>query len=936
MNYFNQKAVAKNAQINLFDVFEVTSSDRSVSNEKMKELEEKYNLVPTNEFQGAVADIFFAIKDGDSITHAYAKKFGIDNQIVDRLLSACEEVLNGSSTASLCGCIDFVLWGEDCDVALIAFYEVSIKTIDPAIWTRLEGLTFVCDDKSVLDRCKLIAEMLFPNVKDPVGIVCGTAEFQKIRKLQFGYARFMIPRVHIVTSGKAYSGYFDAVKCAITDKACNRIGFDDYFLFVNWNSDMVRENCERVFGEYYKECRILTTGCAYGKVISDRQADALRQYSLLRDIVELSQHQNRNENCQIDGLIRCIVDMNDSFIPGERFLDVYKNVQWMDSDVLTADCLVFYPDVSVQKKVLILKLSPFSEKVNDRGMRRDDEMTIAEKWMRECWRKTENSAVDAAVRNFDGARRNSVPWAVAFNDIRKFVMVMSWNPGGGVQISHSVWNRARCAGLSWNLENDVNLGDMYGVEFKGVSQLQKPDAEQKKVVYDRRQYRKVRGGPGTGKTLTMLWHAAQVIENKHLPVLILGKTNTLTGRNLKKFAATYCTQKNCTAEALRRQVEFSTVALYVCGNAKIMNGKCLSSRCANCVLMANRSGKQKSFEEKLQLAMTKCVDCNTEYCIARQLLEEGTHTVTESHRQKCCDACKKSFYSSLLSGEADLAPLKDSPAYGAVMIDEGQAIPCEELQACYLITAAANRWREFYMFCDEEQHFRGGGLENDEGDATKKVVRAPARGFGKFVTLTRNHRAYSKKMLSVYNKIQGMMAKMYDIGTLTMVLPESAGKRNDFARVFNVQRGNASVFESVDAGFAEIAMLVESMKRETGSDTILVLCDDVDKLRDWNVKAKERNWIVTHLSSKEDRKEERRLRLRFGERPGFVHLTGTDCAQGQTFENVLFISTRENQIKKSGGIEELFTALTRARANLRVVDYSNSSWLYEMLKGFND
>ena len=167
-------------------------------------------------------------------------------------------------------------------------------------------------------------------------------------------------------------------------------------------------------------------------------------------------------------------------------------------------------------------------------------------------------------------------------------------------------------------------------------------------------------------------------------------------------------------------------------------------------------------------------------------------------------------------------------------------------------------------------------------------------------------------------------------------MAESAGKRNDFARVFNVQRGNASVFESVDAGFAEIAMLVESMKRETGSDTILVLCDDVDKLRDWNVKAKERNWIVTHLSSKEDRKEERRLRLRFGERLGFVHLTGTDCAQGQTFENVLFISTRENQIKKSGGIEELFTALTRARANLRVVDYSNSSWLYEMLKGFND
>ena len=93
MNYFKQKSVANNTQANLFDVFGVTSSDVSVSNEKMKELEEKYNLVPTNDFQSAVADIFFTIKDGDSITHAYAENLELMFRLSNAYWPSAEKCL---------------------------------------------------------------------------------------------------------------------------------------------------------------------------------------------------------------------------------------------------------------------------------------------------------------------------------------------------------------------------------------------------------------------------------------------------------------------------------------------------------------------------------------------------------------------------------------------------------------------------------------------------------------------------------------------------------------------------------------------------------------------------------------------------------------------------------------------------------------------------
>ena len=957
-----EKALKMSSQQELFGPIDVTDSDMSVSGDRMVALMTQYGLVPTNAFQKSIGDLLLQHKDGESISRLYAEKVHADGAMVEKLLRASERMLNETGEA-LRGCVDLVFWGRSCDVALVAFYETTIKTVDPAMWTYPSRLKFFCDSNAELERCQLLAEILFPNAEKPSAvIVCDLSDVGKI-KTALPRRQFMIPRVHFVISDDATRAYFNMLKDALASETED--SFLDYFAFVGWDRELVCGNLSAAFGDAFEQMEIQDDALCFGKLLSNKLEERLRTYRLLRQIRELARNEDPEGNFLIDKLIWRFAWNNEKLVPRRRFLDVYECVQWLKPDELSADCLVFYPKPDASLKVFILKLKPFEVRTTDNGNTRDDEMRIARKWIDLCSRKTENSKINDVVRGVDGARKGSVDWSVAYNDMRKFVVVMCWDAEKGEkgEIGRSSWISQTSQRLTWDLECDVNLVDMYGVEFKGVSQLPRPDSDQEKIVYDRHQYRKVRGGPGTGKTLTMLWHSAQVVENRHLPVIVLGKTNTLTGRNLKALAATFCDRQRCSSEELKRQVEFSTVASFVCGHARMLRGECLRSRCRACVFaasfLASKSASQSLKKNvagekhdqtvdakntplifnKLQEAISCCTDSNSAYCICRQMLKDKNPSIAEAYRQKCCDACKKDFYRRLFSGEANLSAFRERPAYGGVMVDECQAIPCEELQACYLITAVTNRWREFYMFCDEEQHFRGGALEKD-ADSRMAVVRAPAKGFGRFITLTKNHRAYSRQLLSVYNAIQDKMARMYDVKSLLMVSPERVNNQTDDAKVFSIKKGDPAIFEGADAGFDAIASLVEEIKKEIGSNTILVLCDDVENLQDWSVQSRHDGWIVTHLDSAKERKtseeyrEERKLRLRFGERPGHVHLTGVDCAQGQTFENVLYVSTQD-RIRHAGGIEELFTALTRARAHLRVVDHSESGWLYEMLKGFN-
>ena len=135
--------------------------------------------------------------------------------------------------------------------------------------------------------------------------------------------------------------------------------------------------------------------------------------------------------------------------------------------------------------------------------------------------------------------------------------------------------------------------------------------------------------------------------------------------------------------------------------------------------------------------------------------------------------------------------------------------------------------------------------------------------------------------------------------------------------------------------FGVVAEDVNHVINEIGQKTIVIICDDVPIIRKWYNEAHEKEWVLTHTSI-EDKIAERELRMSFEECEGSIHLTSVDCAQGRTFSNVLYIVTKDWDRIGVDAAEMTFTGITRARYNLRIIDYSPSGWLFKCLKKFND
>lgn len=227
-------------------------------------------------------------------------------------------------------------------------------------------------------------------------------------------------------------------------------------------------------------------------------------------------------------------------------------------------------------------------------------------------------------------------------------------------------------------------------------------------------------------------------------------------------------------------------------------------------------------------------------------------------------------------------------------------------------------------------------MEPDDQKPQFKVVLAPAKGFGRFITLKNNHRVYSSKLLEIYDIIQHQMRNAYDVDELKMHFPSQNLDQGDnmfgFADPFSIEREPPIDPTEEHAGFRRIFDKIIQLKESMGADTLLVICDDVSLLREWYVMlSTNENWVLTHRANEEERKEQRRMRLAFGEHKGKCHLTSVDCIQGQTFENVIYICTR-GQPSVGAGLEEVFTGLTRARRMLRILDYSADAWLTHILR----
>ena len=257
------------------------------------------------------------------------------------------------------------------------------------------------------------------------------------------------------------------------------------------------------------------------------------------------------------------------------------------------------------------------------------------------------------------------------------------------------------------------------------------------------------------------------------------------------------------------------------------------------------------------------------------------------------------------------------------MIDETQIADPDYVKSVYNLTLAGNPWREFYLFCDAQQAFRHNTLEQDV--KTKKWnVKVPDTGFGYFEVLKENHRMKSRALIEACRIVQGKLKgrdeelALYD----WTKLDEGGGSGVGAFAIRSVEKVTFEMLEK------EVAHLHDAC----GVESVTVICEEQGLARTFSSPAREKDWIVTHLA-KETYAEEKKLREEFYEHPGCNHLTSVDCAQGQSFEAVVFVLSSNREQFDEGVLEQVFTALSRSGRFLRVYDASSRHWLYGLMKG---
>ena len=438
---------------------------------------------------------------------------------------------------------------------------------------------------------------------------------------------------------------------------------------------------------------------------------------------------------------------------------------------------------------------------------------------------------------------------------------------------------------SWGqlLDREIDYSGMYLIRADGVNPLPQLSRTQERIALRRSQYRRVRGGPGTGKTVTMLWRAVHSLMRTHMPVLLLCKTNTLITHHERLLAATLLSVHREVDRVTRNMIHFDTIDHYLCEQNKIREG---------CPLI----GCRRSAEEMDRL----------------------------------CGECRRNASRNVLAAHSTL---KSSEQYGAVLVDEAQIIDPDYIKQVYRLTGGSNPYREFYLFCDEEQAIRGSrDVLVSDADTKKLVVKAPDTGFGRFVTIRENFRVVNEDLMRIYKFVQDKMSDRYDIKELAMVGGDHAEQGLlGILSAFAISKTDVVTFDDFED------WILPDIDGSGASGDLLILSDDEGLVREFSGVIEERSlggkWVSTHMKQRSFAKEQILRREFYGYRDK-IHITTIDCAQGQTFDRVVLILRRLTSAKPAA-MEELFTGMTRARSVLRIVDATPMHEFYDLLKSFN-
>ena len=468
----------------------------------------------------------------------------------------------------------------------------------------------------------------------------------------------------------------------------------------------------------------------------------------------------------------------------------------------------------------------------------------------------------------------------------------------------------------WKYDGEVDYSLYFRIDSGDVEPLpdiQKMDEKQKEIIYSRKQYRKIRGGAGCGKSTTMLWHAVMSILRTHLPVLIVCKTVTLFNRNAKRMAATLLREIPELTYVDADLIKFMTLDKVLCEHIMDREECVWFNQCANCEGCTHEvTVSCKDFKSYYQ----KCLKNNSKY------RGQKWRKLSEREKSRCCEVCMKKSVTDFSRKGA--TPSKTSDVYGAVLIDEVQSADPQLVQAVVNLTYAGNPTRECYVFCDERQSLRRDAVEVDV-EKQKLRVKVPDHGdgYGRWVDLNTPYRTssdFTGRLVDVAIRLQLLTVVKYGSVELSRTIFDN---QMELTRaVFSIRRSKKDLINDV---LNEISSLISN-----GENTITVICDNPENVCELLDREETKNWISTH-TSKAEHKKEQLLRETFKEVEGSIHLTTVTLAQGWDFKNVIFVCSTENDGKKNT-LENVLTGATRATKSMRILDRTESGWLYDVLK----
>ena len=788
--------------------------------------------------------------------------------------------------------LDVVIWGCGCGLDLLAFYDCAIAEENPQLWTTVRHITLIDISDAALKRAETVAKILFPIASIAV-IKCDLSNVGEIdRNVSLRRLIGFVPRIHLISN--LLDLFDDATDFAKAMRTRTGRLYNDGHTYFNefivafspeYRAGRVAQNIRQFRdvwrnGDYCGEEIVNLNGpdnCefslfAYRTLRNDRCYKSFmsgKNYVLNKLVAECPEVIS---GFDILGFVRTLSKikvLGSNFYRMYRWVEVYKYKGNVERIILVAA-----PNKEFNPKPCVVE---FSEKgdVVSKG---------AERALGCLKRKMVNGANSLGGRKEDFA-------------------ILVWD-GSNLK---SDGDCSLDSDEFWKYDGEVDYSLCFRIDSgdtEPLPDIQKMDEKQKEIIYSRKQYRKIRGGAGCGKTTTMLWHAVMSILRTHLPVLIVCKTVTLFNRNSKRMAATLLREIPELTYVDSDLIKFMTLDSVLCKHAQMRNW-CFWMKCAKC-----------SGCEEHNIPDVNCADFN------KYEGDRYGRKLKDSEKQRCCDVCMKKSVTDLSRKGTNAS--KNAGVYGAVLIDEVQSADPAHVQAVVNLTYGGNPARECYVFCDERQSLRQDAVEVDV-EKQKLRVKVPDRGdgYGRWIDLNTPYRTscdFSGRLLDVAIRLQSLTVPKY--GSVELSRSEVDYQMELTGTVFSIRRSVNFLLQDV---LIEILDLTSN-----GENTITVICDNPENVRELLVREETKNWISTHAIGAGHKKVQQ-LRETFREVEGRIHLTTVTLAQGWDFKNVIFVCTTENDGKKNT-MENVLTGATRATNFMRILDRTASGWLYDVLK----